>query len=95
MQVLLDLVLTNRDGLVEEVKAGGSLVCSDYGMVEFRILCGGSRARSRNTTLDLRRANSGLFRDLLGRIQWVRALEGRGVQASWLLFKHNFLYAQD
>jgi len=43
--VLLDLVLTNR-GLVEDVKAGGSLGCSDLDMVKFRILRGGSRAKN-------------------------------------------------
>ncbi|GAB0189140.1 mitochondrial enolase superfamily member 1 [Grus japonensis] len=73
--MLLDLVLTNK-GFVEDVKVGGSLGCSDYEMVEFRILCGRSRAVSRVTTPDFRKANFGLFKDLLGRIPWVRALEG-------------------
>jgi len=67
------------------VKAGGSLGCSDHEMVEFRILYGGSRAISRITALDFRRANFGLFKDLLGGIPWVRALEGRGIQESWFL----------
>jgi len=93
--VLLDLVLTNKDGLVEDVKAGGRLGCSDHEMVEFRILRGGSRAVSRITTLDFRRANFGLFKDLLGGMPWVRALQAMGVQESWLLFKHHFLHAQD
>ncbi|GAB0181767.1 hypothetical protein GRJ2_000642000 [Grus japonensis] len=73
--VLLDLVLTNKEGLVEDVKVGGRLGCNDHEMVEFRILCGRSRAISRITTLDFRRANFGLFKDLLGRIPWVKALE--------------------
>ena len=51
---LLDLVLTNKEGLVEDVKVGGRLGCSDHEMVEFRILRGGSRAISRITTLDFR-----------------------------------------
>jgi len=58
--VLLDFVLTNREGLVEEVKVG-----SDHEMVEFRIQHGGSRAIVRITALDSRRTNSGLFEDLL------------------------------
>ncbi|GAB0204592.1 mitochondrial enolase superfamily member 1 [Grus japonensis] len=41
--MLLDFVVTNK-GLVGHVKAGGSLGCSDHEMVEFRILCGRSRA---------------------------------------------------
>jgi len=43
----------------------------------FRLLCGGSRAVSRITTLDFRRDNFGLFKDLLGGITWVRTLEDR------------------
>jgi len=85
--VLLDLVLTNKEGLVEDVKVGGSL--------NVRILCGGRTAISRIKTLDFRRANFGLFKDLCGGIPWVRALEGRGVQESWSVFKHHFLHAQD
>jgi len=76
------------------MKDGGSLGCSDHEMVEFRFLRGGSRALSRTTALDFRRANFGLFKDLLGGIPWVRAQEGRGIQESWLLFKHHFLHAQ-
>jgi len=76
--MLLDLVLTNKEGQVEDVKAGGSLGCSDHEMVEFRILRGGSRTISRIKTLDFRRANFGLFKELLGGIPWVRTLEGRG-----------------
>jgi len=46
-------------------------------------------------TLDFRRANFGLFKELVGGIPWVRALEGREVQESWSLFKHHFFHAQD
>ncbi|GAB0202828.1 mitochondrial enolase superfamily member 1 [Grus japonensis] len=69
-EVVLDLILTNKEGLVGDVKVGGSLGCRDHEMVEFRILCGRSRAISRIATLDFRRANFGLFKDLLERIPW-------------------------
>jgi len=92
---LLDLVLTNKEGLVEDVKVGDRLSCSDHEMVEFRILSGGSRAISRIKPLDFRRANFDLFKELLGGIPWDRALEGRGVQELWLLFKNHFLHAQE
>ncbi|GAB0205340.1 hypothetical protein GRJ2_002999600 [Grus japonensis] len=65
-EVLLDLVLTKKEGLLEDVKAEGSLGCHDHEMVEFRILRGRSRAISGIRTLDFRRANFGLFKDLLG-----------------------------
>jgi len=77
------------------VKVGVRLGCSDHEMVEFRILRGGSRAISMIETLDLRRANFGLFKELLGGIPWIRALECRGVQECWSLFKHHFLHAQE
>lgn len=35
--VLLDLVLTNKEGLLGHVKVGGNLVCNDH-EIEFRIL---------------------------------------------------------
>ena len=49
-------------------------------MVEFKILRAVRRAHSRLATLDFRRTDFGLFRDLLGRVPWDEALEGRGAQ---------------
>ncbi|GAB0207770.1 mitochondrial enolase superfamily member 1 [Grus japonensis] len=71
------------------------LGCSDHKMVEFKILRAARRAHSKLTTLDFRRADFGLFRDLLGRIPWDKALEGRGAQDSWLIFKGHLLQAQE
>ncbi|GAB0186969.1 mitochondrial enolase superfamily member 1 [Grus japonensis] len=81
---ILDLVLTNKEGLVGNVKLKGSHGCSDHEMVELKILRAPRRAHSKLATLDFRRADFGLFRDLLGRGPWVKALEGRGVQESRL-----------
>ncbi|GAB0194032.1 hypothetical protein GRJ2_001868500 [Grus japonensis] len=92
---MLDLVLTNKEGLVGDVKLKASLGCSDHEMVEFKILRAARRAHSKLTTLDFRRADLGLFRDLLGRIPWDKALEGRGAQDSWLIFKGHLLQAQE
>jgi len=47
---LLGLILTNMEGLVENVKVGGRVGCSDHEIVEFRTLRGGSRAISRIKT---------------------------------------------
>lgn len=38
--MLLDVALTNKEGLVGDVRGGGKLGCSDHKIVEFRILCG-------------------------------------------------------
>ena len=66
--VLLNFDLTKKEWLTGEVKNGGSLGCSDHDVVEFRILCGRSKAISRIATLDFRSANFVLFKDLLGGI---------------------------
>ncbi|GAB0199565.1 hypothetical protein GRJ2_002421900 [Grus japonensis] len=57
---VLDLILTNKQGL-GGVEIKGSFGCSDYEMVEFRILRAGRRVKSKLTTLDFRRADFGLF----------------------------------
>ncbi|GAB0187094.1 hypothetical protein GRJ2_001174700 [Grus japonensis] len=75
---MLDLVLINKEGLVGNAKLKGSLVCSDHEMVQFGILRAARREHSKLITLDFRRADFGLFRDLLGRVPWDKALEGRG-----------------
>ncbi|KAK4811175.1 hypothetical protein QYF61_019806 [Mycteria americana] len=79
---LLDLILTNNEGLVGDVKVKDSLGCSDHEMVEFKILKG-------------REEEFGLFNDLLGRLPWDKALEGRGAQESSLIFKDHLLQAQE
>lgn len=56
--VLMDLVLTNKEGLAGGVKAGDRPGCSDQKITEFRILHGGSRVTSRITRLDFRSSSS-------------------------------------
>lgn len=87
--MLLHPVLTKKESLVEDVQAGDSLGFSDHETVEFRIECGGNRATSSIATLDFRRAIFGLCSGLLGGISWGRALEDRGVQGRWLIFRHH------
>jgi len=55
----------------------------DHEMVEFRILRGGSGAISKIASVDFRRADFGLCKDLLRGVPWVRAPGGWGVQESW------------
>jgi len=76
------------------VKVGGSLGCTKHETVEFRILSEESKTSSSIKTLDLRRADLSLVRDLLGRMQQVNSLEGKWDQESWLIFMNKFLRAQ-
>ncbi|KAJ7413722.1 dtw domain-containing protein 2 [Pitangus sulphuratus] len=65
--VTLDLVLTDKERLVGNVKPKGSLGRSNHEIVEFDTLRGVKRVHSKLTTLGFTRANFGLLRDLLGR----------------------------
>lgn len=73
--VLLNLVLTNQS-VVWDVKAGGGLLCSDHELVVLRIMQGISKVAIRFATQDFK-SQLQLLRSLLGRIPWVRTLEGR------------------
>jgi len=92
---MLDLVLTNKEGLVGNVKLKGSLGSNHHKMVEFDMVRAARRVHSKLTTLDFRRADFDLFRDLLSRVPWDKALEERGAQESWLIFKDHLLQAQE
>jgi len=63
-------------------------------MVEFKILRVSERVHSKLATLGFRRADLELFRELLGRVTWEKALEGKGAQESWSIFKDHLLQAQ-
>jgi len=92
--VILDFDLIHKEGLVGNVKLKSSLGLSDHEMMEFKKLKATRRAHSKLTTLDFRKADIGLFRDLLSRVSWDKALEGRGAQETWLIFK-DLLQAQE
>lgn len=75
---MLYLILTNKEGLVGNVELKRSLGCSDYKTVQFCIQRTVRRKHSKLAALELGRADCGLFRDLLGRVSWDKALDGRG-----------------
>jgi len=80
---------------VGNVKLKGSLGCSEHEKTEFKFLRAVSSAHSKFTTLDFKRAYSDLFRNLLGRVPWDKALEGRGAHEGWLIFRDHLLQAQE
>ncbi|KAK4812337.1 hypothetical protein QYF61_017114 [Mycteria americana] len=91
----LDLLFTNREGLVSHVMVGGRLGQSNHEMIEFLIHGEAARGVSRTATLDFWRADFGLFRRLVERVPWEAALKGKGVQEGWTFFKEEVLKAQE
>jgi len=76
---LLDLLFTNREGLVGDVVVRGSLELSDHEMIEYSVRGEVKRGASKTTTLDSQRADFDLFRMLVERVPRERVLKGKGV----------------
>jgi len=91
----LDLLFTNREGLVGDVVVGGHLGLNDHEMIEFSVRGEVKRGVSKTTTMASRRADFGLFRTLVERVLWERVLKGKGVQEGWMFFKEEVLKAQE
>ena len=91
----LDLLFTNRDGMVEDVEVRGSLGQSEHEMVEFLILDRVRRGNSKTATLHFQRADFELFRRLVRGVPWESVLESKGVQDGWSLFKKEVVKAQE
>lgn len=90
----LELVFTSKQALLSNVKLEGSFGCSDHKMMEFKILRVSKKVCSQLTTLDFKRAEFKLFRELHGRATWDKALERREAQDSSSVFKDHLLQAQ-
>ena len=68
-------MLTSAES-IRGVKIGGSLGCSDHALVELVILGNARLAKSRVRTLNFRKANFQLIKELLGGISWENVFEG-------------------
>lgn len=67
---MLDLVFTSKEGVVRNMQLKGRLCCSDHKAVKFQILGIVRSMHTKLTTLEFRRADWALFRDLLGKMLW-------------------------
>lgn len=94
-EALLGPLLTKPDEPIGEVKTGVSLGWSDHAMVEFTILRSMGQVKSKAKTLNFRRLNFQLFRELQDETSRETALRDKVAEQSWQLFKHTFLGAQE
>jgi len=91
----LDLLFTDREGLVGDVVVRGRLGLSNHEMTEFLVQGEVKRGSIKTTTMDFHRADFGLFRTVVERVPWERVLKGKGVQAGWTLFRQEVLNIQE
>ncbi|TRZ07264.1 hypothetical protein HGM15179_019843 [Zosterops borbonicus] len=88
----LDLLFTNREGLVEDV-VRGCLGHSNHKMIEFSVLGEVRKGVNKTSTLDFWRMDFGLFRTLVQRLPWETVLNNKEVQEGWTYFKKEILKA--
>lgn len=70
----LDILFENNEGFVEEMMLGSYLGLSGIEVVEFKLL------GSTGITLDFKRINFKLLRELIGSVSCESALQGLGFQ---------------
>ena len=69
-EALLDVVLTNTEEIIKDIKIGSSLGCSNCAVVQSVISRSAYLAKSGVRTLIFRRADFRLFMELLDKISW-------------------------
>ena len=89
---ILDVLLTNQNELIGDVKTGG---CSGHILVGFILLRDMGKARSIVRILNYRKDNFKLYKEVLRRTPWETALRDKGAQQSWKIFKGAFHKAQE
>lgn len=76
----LDLLFTNREGLVGDVVVGGYIGYRDHEMRELLILGDIIKVVSKISTLNFHRVVICLFRTLVQRVPWERDLNNKEIQ---------------
>ena len=93
-KTILDLVITNKEDLVNGVEVVGTLGKSDHALLEFVIQLEGEAKHSQTRILDFKKANFCKLRELLAVIPWTETLKKKGVQDGWEFLKTEILKAQ-
>ncbi|PKU48865.1 hypothetical protein llap_836 [Limosa lapponica baueri] len=88
-------MVTNASELIRDVKIEGSLGCSNRALVEFTVLKGTQQPRSVVRTLNFRKANFQLFKELVKRTPWKTVLRNKGAKQSWQIFRDAFHREQE
>jgi len=92
---LLDLLLTNGEGALDNMTTSDSLGYSNHNIVEFKIPVSTLRTSSRTKALDFRRASFNMLRAQMQEIPWEACMEGKGACECWEFLKNSLLEAQE
>ncbi|KAF7236576.1 Disintegrin and metalloproteinase domain-containing protein 26A [Varanus komodoensis] len=91
---ILDLVLTRREELIDEVQIRGVLDASDHSILCFEIRGLGTGSGSSTRSWDFKRANFGQLKARLGKVSWNGLREGKRVEEGWMALKREVLEAK-
>jgi len=94
LTAVLELILTNREDLVEKLKVEGNFGESDYKTIEFTNLKKGRNESSRIRTMEFKKADFIKLREREGRVSWEDILRKKGLQESSQLLKGTVLKIQ-
>lgn len=94
LAAVLELILTNREDLVEKLKVEGNFGESDYKTIEFTNLKKRRNESSRIRTMEFKKADFIKLRELEGRVSWEDILRKKGLQESLQLLKGTILKVQ-
>ena len=83
---ILDLVITNEQGLMGELSVEAGLGSSDHGLVKWNIYVGVERREDSRESRDYKRADFDGMRAELRSVDWVGLLKG-DVEEDWTCFK--------
>lgn len=90
---LTSLVLANKERLMWHMKFKGSLGCSNNEIRGVRDPQASEEGTQQAHYPGPQESRLGPLRNLLGRVPWNKALERRGAQENWLIFKDDVLQA--
>ena len=93
-QAILDLVLCNETGIINDLTVRDPLGRSDHSMVEFKIQMEREKVKSNTSVLCLNKGIDNGMRKELAKVDWEQKLYGGTIEEQWRTFKAIFHSAQ-
>ena len=87
---ILDLVLTNEDGMINDIEYLPSIGSSDHVCLRFHLLCYSSYAQICRPKYKLNQADFNKMRQLLQDVNWDDILNPLDIHSAWQLFANKF-----
>ena len=84
---VLDLILTNSESIVTDVKTGQPLGTSDHNTIEFSLCLSPLRQNLRKSIPDFRKTNFDAIRRELEKINWEKEFFSLSVHQAWSTFR--------